>query len=327
MLKIFQYPSALLTKNLRAPTVCVKNHPRFMSTPVLAQSLQKFEIPGRVTVAEGNGGLAKINVVARHGAAEIYLHGAHITGFQKTGEPPLLFLSRLSQFAPAQPIRGGVPLCFPWFGPRAGDVAHGFARITEWNLAQTSAPADGAVTLNFRLPATPDRAAWKRLRAEFIVTVSDQLTMELVAANDSADGAVEIDNCLHTYFAVGDISGVGIRGLQGSRFLDKTDQGVEKPETHELLPVVAETNRIYHDTPGPLEIVDAKFHRIIRIEKSGSADTVVWNPWTTQRMSDFDPAEHRRMICVESGNVGRNKITLAPGATTVLKVTLSTRAV
>jgi D-hexose-6-phosphate mutarotase len=111
--------------------------------------------------------------------------------------------------------------------------------------------------------------------------------------------------------------------LKGARFLDKTDHGAEKLETHDALPIVAETNRIYHDTPGPMEIVDSTFHRIIRVEKSGSQDTVVWNPWTTQLMADFNPAEHRRMICVESGNVGRNKILLAPGETTMLQVAIS----
>ncbi len=298
-----------------------------MSTEVLPQSLSKFEIPGRVAMAAGNSGLPKINVMTGQSAAEIYLHGAHLTGFQKKGEPPLLFMSRLSQFGPAKPIRGGVPICFPWFGPREGDVAHGFARLRAWHLTNTQVTADGAVILNFRLPAAAECAAWNLLRAEFIVTVSDTLTMELRAINGSADRPIEIENCLHTYFAVGDIGSVGIRGLQGARFLDKTDRGAEKPETHETLPIVAETNRIYHDTPGPVEVVDTKFHRVIRIEKSGAADTVVWNPWTTQLMPDFDPAEHSRMVCVEAGNVGRNKIVLAPGATMASRVRLSSHAI
>ncbi len=297
-----------------------------MSTQVFPESFREFEIPERVAFARGNGDLAKVNIQTSRSTAEIYLQGAHVTKFQKNGEPPLLFMSRLSQFAPGKPIRGGVPICFPWFGPREGDVAHGFARITEWNLVKTSTAPDGAITLNFRLPTAPDRAVWQALRVEFGVTISDRLTMELMAANDSADAPFEIENCLHTYFAVGDIGGVGIRGLKGARFLDKTDKGAEKPELHEVLPVVAETNRIYHDTPGPVEVVDGKFRRIICIEKSGSADTVVWNPWTTQLMPDFDPAEQGRMVCVESGNVGRNKITLAPGVTTVMKVELSSRA-
>ena len=100
-----------------------------MSTHVLPESLRKFEISKRVTLAQGDGGLAKINVQTGRSTAEIYLHGAHVTGFQKNGEPPLLFHEPVSQFAAGRPIRGGVPICFPWFGPREGEPAHGFARI------------------------------------------------------------------------------------------------------------------------------------------------------------------------------------------------------
>jgi D-hexose-6-phosphate mutarotase len=296
-----------------------------MPAHAIPKSLRKFEISQRVTFASGNGGLTKINVTTDQSAAEIYLHGAHITGFQKNGEPPLLFMSRLSQFTPAKPIRGGVPICFPWFGQRKDDVAHGFARVTEWNLTKTSATADGAVTLNFRLPTSPDRAAWRLLRAEFIVTISDKLTMELIVSNDSADEAVEIENCLHTYFHVGDINQVSIAGLQNAPFDDFTAGagGVRKAENDSILRITKEINRIYPNTTGTVEIHDENFCRIIRIEKSGSADTVVWNPWTTQLMSDFDPAEHSRMVCVESGNVKRNKISLAPEKASTLCVELS----
>jgi D-hexose-6-phosphate mutarotase len=286
--------------------------------------MKEHEIPGRVAIKNGMNGLHKINVTTGFSTAEIYLHGAHITGFQKNGEPPLLFMSGKSHFAPDKPIRGGVPICFPWFGPHDGDVAHGFVRITEWKLVKTSTAPDGTVTLKFRLPEVPGRTAWRNLRTEFVVTVSDKLTMELIATNDSST-AMGIENCLHTYFHVGDIGGVTIRGLKGAQFLDKTDNSAEKLETDDALPIVAETNRVYHDTPGAMEIVDATFRRTIRVEKSGSQDTVIWNPWTTQIMPDFDPVEHKHMVCVECGNVGRNKIALAPGKTLALKVVLDSQ--
>jgi D-hexose-6-phosphate mutarotase len=294
-----------------------------MKDTSISDHLRKHGIPGRVAIASGNGGLTKIVVTTKTSTAEIYLHGAHITHFQKNGEPPLLFMSAKSYFADGKGIRGGIPICFPWFGNRDGEPSHGFARITEWQLIKTSAAADGAVTLQFALPEIPGRDAWKNLRTEFVVTISNTLTMELIAANDGCDDALEIENCLHTYFHVGDIADVVIRGLKSARFLDKTDNGVEKMETHDALPIVAETNRIYHDTPETLVIMDTKFHRCIRVEKSGSADTVIWNPWTTQLMPDFDPAEHKYMVCLESGNVGRNKISLAPGKSSSLKVILS----
>jgi len=296
-----------------------------MEMTIFPGRLRKFEIPGHVTFANGNGGLPKINITTGRSTAEIYLHGAHITGFQKNGEPPLLFLSRLSQFAAGKPIRGGVPVCFPWFGQREGDVIHGFARITEWDLIETAATPDGGVTVRFRLPSTAANAAWPAYRAEFVVAVTDRLAIELIATNESADRNFDFENCLHTYFAVGDILDVSIAGLKGAHYLDKTDKSARKLESADAIRITAETNRVYPDTPGAVEIRDAKFRRTIRMDKSGSAATVVWNPWTTQLMPDFDPAEHRQMVCVESGNVGQNKLLLAPGKTAGLKVVLSSR--
>src|SRR5450432_3571780 len=112
------------------------------------ESIQRHEIPGRVAISSGNGGLTRAVVTTKASTAEIYLHGAHITGFQKNSEPPLIFMSRKSYFAPDKPIRGGVPICFPWFGNRDGEPSHGFARITEWQLVKTSEKSDGSVRLH-----------------------------------------------------------------------------------------------------------------------------------------------------------------------------------
>jgi len=272
----------------------------------------------------GSDGLLKIAVSSGRSTAEIYPHGAHVTAFQKNGEPPLLFMSAKSWFAPGKPIRGGVPVCFPWFGNRDGEPSHGFARVTEWELVKTSVAADGAVTLNLRLPEIPERAAWKDLRTELVVTVSDKLTMELIALNNSP-AAMEIENCLHTYFHVGDINQVSITGLQGAPFDDFAagSNGARKVENDPELRVTMETNRVYPDNDSTVEIHDENLKRIIRVEKFNSKSTVVWNPWTTQKLpDDFDPAEHRHMVCVESGNVKQNKISLAPGKTSALKVIL-----
>jgi len=299
-----------------------------MENIILPRRLRKFEIPGRVTLASGSGGLPKINITTGRSTAEIYLHGAHITGFQNNGEPPLLFMSGKSWFAPGKPIRGGVPVCFPWFGPREGDVMHGFARITEWNLLETAATPDGGVTVRFRLPATAAHAAWPAFRAELVVTVTDQLAMELMATNESADRNFDFENCLHTYFAVGDIAQVSITGLKGAPFDDFAAGagGTRKAENGSVLRITKETNRVYPDATGTVEIHDEKFQRTIRVGKFNSHSTVVWNPWTTQKMpDDFDPAEHKHMVCVESGNLKQNKISLPPGKPTGLKVVLSSR--
>jgi glucose-6-phosphate 1-epimerase len=289
------------------------------------ESIQRHEIPGRVAISSGNGGLARAVVTTKASTAEIYLHGAHITGFQKNSEPPLIFMSRKSYFAPDKPIRGGVPICFPWFGNRDGEPSHGFARSTEWQLVKTSAAPDGAVTLHFALPEIPGRDAWKNLRTEFVVTVADTLTMELIAANDSCDETLEIENCLHTYFHVGDIGAVSITGLQDAPFDDNAagGNGARKVESDSVLHITKETNRVYPDNTSAVEVRDENLKRMIRVEKFNSNSTVVWNPWTTQKLpDDFDLAEHKNMVCVESGNVKQNKISLVPGKTSVLKVVL-----
>ena len=152
--------------------------------------------------------------------------------------------------------------------------------------------------------------------------------MELMATNESADRNFDFENCLHTYFAVSDISQVSIAGLQGAPFDDFAAGagGARRVENDSVLRITQETNRVYPDAAGTVEIHDEKSQRTIRVEKFNSHSTVVWNPWTTQKMpDDFDPAEHQHMVCVESGNVKQNKISLPPGKTAALKVVLSSR--
>lgn len=277
-----------------------------------------------VELTAGNGGLPMVKIRTPWSTAEIYLHGAHLTAFQKNGEPPLLFTSRQSLFAPGKAIRGGVPICFPWFGARPGAVMHGLARITDWKLEATTVAEDGGVKLVFRLPeSTWVAAGWPPAKVDFIVTVRDTLTMELLVANTSAQDFV-FEGCLHTYFAVGDIAQVSLAGLKGLDYLDKVQDFARKQETAEVVTVSSEVDRVYLDATGTVEIHDARWHRVISVAKSGSASTVVWNPWVDKAkgMADFGDTEYREMICVESGNVGDRKLTLPPGGSSSLKVTL-----
>lgn len=289
-----------------------------------ATSLDLFVIPNRVQFVSGNGGLTKAIVNTPTSTAEIYLHGAHITNFQKNDEPPLLFMSASSLFGPDKAIRGGVPICFPWFGSREGLPAHGFARVTAWELVATNALPDGDVSLRFQLPDNAGGANAFRGKAEFIVTVNDRLTMELQVTNTTAE-PLSFEECLHAYFSVGDINDVAITGLKGVTYLDKTDHYARKLEAGDTVKIISETDRIYLDTAGTVKIHDAKLRRVIRVEKTNSASTVVWNPWISKAkaMADFDDEEFRQMVCVEAGNVGQNNIVLAPGKISALKVTLS----
>jgi glucose-6-phosphate 1-epimerase len=291
----------------------------------LSERLKRFEIPGRITILEGNGELTKIDVVTDWSIAEVYLHGAHVTGFQKQGEAPLLFTSQFSRYKQGQPIRGGVPVIFPWFGAREGEPAHGFARLHEWELHETTALPQGGVSLRFSLPEIAETGVWPSFSAYYIVTVTDQLHLQLIVTNLSPDQPFAFENCLHTYFAVGDIRQVAVVGLEGTQYLDKVLDFAPQTESAEAIRIAGEVDRVYLDTTGPVQILDPRLRRKIIIEKNGSDSTVVWNPWIAkaQQMPDFGNDEYQQMICVESGNVARNKLTLLPGHSAVLGVQIS----
>jgi glucose-6-phosphate 1-epimerase len=290
--------------------------------------LKRFEIPGRVTMLEGNGDLPKIEVTTDSSTAEIYLHGAQVTDFRKKDEPPLLFTSQFSRFGKGQAIRGGVPVIFPWFGPREGEPSHGFARLSDWELHEATALPQGGVTLRFNLPEIADSATWPPFTANYVVRVTEVLEVELIITNAAAEEEFSFENCLHTYLAVGDISGVSVSGLRGATYLNAVDNYAQKTEGGEALRIQGEVDRIYLDTKAAVEVTDPKWQRRIRIEKEGSASTVVWNPWIakSQQMPDFGNEEYKQMLCVESGNVAKNRVVLAPGRSSVLKVRLSSAA-
>jgi glucose-6-phosphate 1-epimerase len=277
-------------------------------------ALKDHEIPGHVTVFNGRGGLPAIRVETSSSIAEIYPHGAHVTGFEKKGETPLLFMSASSEFEAGKPIRGGVPVIFPWFGAREGMPSHGFARLAEWDLISTRLQEDGSVLLHFRLP--PD----DEFEVDFTVTVGDSLTMDLAVTN-TGHSDFTFENCLHTYFRVRSIGRTVITGLKGCRYLDQL-LAAEFTESAEFIRILAETDRIYQDTTSTVEIHDSELRRTIRIRKSGSKSTVVWNPWIakSQRMPDFGDDEYLHMLCVESGNLREHAVTLAPGECSTLKV-------
>ena len=280
-------------------------------------ALKLHEIPDRVTVSSGNGGLPVIHIRSDFSTAEIYPHGAHVTGFQRHGEAPLLFMSAASEFRAEKPIRGGVPVIFPWFGSREGMVAHGFARLTEWDLVATSVLPLGWIKLCFQLPTE------EPYRVTFDVTIGSSLIMELAVCNT---GAVPFtfETCLHTYFQIGDIRQLRVSGLQGTRYHDQL-LAADFTETAEAIRFSAETDRTYQDTAATVAIIDPVLDRSIIVSKTGSKSTVVWNPWIakSQRMPDFGDDEYLRMVCVESGNVSENAVTLAPGAESMLTVEVS----
>ena len=281
--------------------------------------------PGRVAFLDGRGELPMLEVATAWSTVEIYLQGAHVTHFRKKNEPPLLFLSQCSRFAEDQPIRGGVPIVFPWFGPREGMNQHGFAQLKNWELKEVAPAPGGSVSVRFRLPDCPEASSFPPFTADYVVTVSETLKLELIVTNNSTTDEFVFEDCLHTYFEVGDVRAVSIKGLGGTAYLDKVANFAQKTETDEAIRIASEVDRIYVNTSGPVGILDAKLARKILVQKEGSHSTVVWNPWIAkaQQMPDFGNEEYERMVCVESGNVSSNQLRLPPGQSSRLTVELS----
>ena len=278
------------------------------------QALSNHEIPGHVSVFAGKGGLPAIRVESALSTAEIYQHGAHVTSFCRKGESPLLFMSAASDFHAEKPIRGGVPLIFPNFGAHEGQPFHGIARLSDWELTETLILPDGSIRLAFKLPVDDGYLT------EYLVTVGSSLTLELIVTN-TGDSPFTFENCLHTYFQIGDIKQAKVAGLQGARYRDQL-LAEEFTESADSISFAAETDRVYLNTAATVEIIDPALARSIFVRKSGSQSTVVWNPWIekSQRMPDFGDEEYHHMVCVESGNVRENAITLAPGERSVMRV-------
>lgn len=274
----------------------------------------------------GDGGLPAICVETAVSTAEIYLHGAHVTKFQKKGEPPVLWMSGKSLFETKSPIRGGIPVIFPWFGARDGKVLkHGSARVKSWRLIEIAHLAGGSVALRFQLPAETDDADFAELEAEYTVTVGESLGLDFTVKNNSNSKSLSFEECLHTYFTVGDIGAVSVHGLKGSQYLDTVGGLNERIEIGDSIGISSEVDRIYHDTPVTVEIHDEKLRRKIKIEKQNSLSTVVWNPWIakSKAMADFGDEEYHGMLCVESGNVRMNPVNLGPGKSSKMSVKIS----
>ena len=288
----------------------------------MLQSLQeRFGIPETVRFESGKGGLTRVSVTTPLATAEMYPHGAHVTHFQPAGQEPMLWVSSRSLYQPDKAIRGGVPICFPWFGPRAGEPSspmHGFARVTEWNVESVTQSGGGEVELVFGLSNNEQtKKLWPHdFTVKYRVEVGVNLQLTLEVRNDGPE-AFDFEEALHSYFAVGDVRKVAVTGLEGTTYIDKTDGLKQKPQGSEPVTITAEMDRVYLNTQSPCLLDDPATKRRIRIAKEGSHSTVVWNPWVAKAkaMTDFGDDEWAGMICIETCNVGEQRITLQPGDT------------
>ncbi len=278
----------------------------------------KFGIAGELDFRSLAGDFVVAAVTNRHATATIALQGAQVIGYQPHGEDPLVWLSEDASLAPGKSIRGGVPVCWPWFGPHVSETsfpAHGFARTTPWNIVKARSLSSGATELLFELEPGPEhRHLWPwTSRARLSVTVGEALGLELVTSNEG-DAPFTLSQALHTYFLVGDIDAISIHGLEGCDYLDKVGEG---GRGHQDGPIdfPGEVNRIYLDTPPHSEIRDPSMKRRILIASEGSRSTVVWNPWRAfaEKLGDMGPDGYRRVVCVETANAADDSVDLASG--------------
>ena len=285
-----------------------------------------------VIVEAGNGGLPRARVSGARADAEVYLQGGHLTRWQPYGAEPMLFLSRRAVYAPGKAIRGGVPLIFPWFGPHATDrraPMHGFARSRPWRLVTSGPGADGAVVLELGLEDDEaTRAAWpSAFSLRYRVSVGDVLALALEVVNTSP-APFTFEAALHTYLAVGDIHAVAITGLQDTAYIDKVDAMTRKRHGTEPLRLTGETDRVFLGTRARCVLADRALGRRLIVDKTGSATTVVWNPWSAKaaEIADLEPDDWRRMVCVETANAADDAVTLAAGARHVMSATIRVEA-
>ena len=287
-----------------------------------------------VVVDKGEGGLPRARITGPRGEAEIYLQGAHLTRWQPRGAAqPVLFMSSRAVFAPGKAIRGGVPLIFPWFGAHATDKSkpmHGFARSRPWRVTATEAAPDGTAAIELGLDDDEaTRALWPHpFRARFRVTVGDALGMTLEVVN-TGTAPFTFESALHTYLTVADVRTAGVRGLENTEFIDKVDHFTRKRLGTEPLKLTGETDRVFLGTRATCVVEDPGLRRRLSVDKTGSASTVVWNPWAAKcaEMADMGPDDWRSMICVETANASDDAVTVAPGARHVMTATIRAEAV
>jgi glucose-6-phosphate 1-epimerase len=291
--------------------------------------LRRHIIPGVAVFADGPGGLTVLEVQTVQAAARIFLHGAQLTHWQPAGAQPVIFLSRESAFTEGKAIRGGVPVCFPWFGPREGQPAHGFVRNKTWSVEALRKLEDGSVRAIF-FTASDDttRTQWPHdFLARLTYNIGTKLTMELEVENTSRE-PFTFSEALHTYFVVGDARQAFVRGLEGAQYRDFPDRSVLLTQDGPIH-FTGEVDRVYVNTRSTCVLHDPVLRRRILVEKDDSDTTTVWNPWTAKAaaLADFGNNEWKEMVCIETVNAAENSVTLPGGESHRMTTRISLEAI
>ena len=278
----------------------------------------KFGIEGEVGFAELEEDLVFIMVSNKHADAEICLYGAHVTSFKPRGNMDLLWMSPESSFEEGKPIRGGIPVCFPWFGPHKTDSdkpQHGFGRLMYWDVVSTSTNSSAESVIKLQLKSSEEtKAYWPHdFVAEMTFVVGKKLTATLKVTNTSGE-PFDYTCALHTYYSLSAIDSISIEGLQGVTYYNQLtgENGVQEEEKLEITEALT---RHYLNTETPVIIDDSAFRRRIKVDKAGSKVTTVWNPGaeTCANIGDLPDDGYETFVCVEATNAFDYPICIAPG--------------
>lgn len=275
---------------------------------------------------KGKGDIPVIEIKNNFATALISLQGAHVLSWIPVGENDVIWLSEDAIFSSGKSVRGGIPICWPWFGAHQSNndfPAHGFARTVLWQVSATQQLKTGEIQIIFKLDTQELdeklKPMWPQTTvAEYCITIGKLLNLELKTSNNS-DQVITIGQALHTYFNIDDICNTSVRGLEDKDYLDKTEGFSRKTQT-DAVTINTEVDRVYLDTTETLVIDDKK--REITIWKQGSASTVVWNPWkeVANKMGDLGHNGYQHMLCVESANAAEDTVNIQPGESHTLSV-------
>ncbi|MEI6871419.1 MAG: D-hexose-6-phosphate mutarotase [Verrucomicrobiota bacterium] len=285
-----------------------------------------WQLPPHSMLSQSEEGLPLVVLNGDFGAAKFAVQGAHLIEFTPKGQSPLLFVSSKSHYALGKAIRGGIPVIFPWFGPREGHPEapmHGLVRTRPWSVDAVSVPEVGPAQVRFSLNSSAETLViWPypfRLELEF--TLGPALEIRWTVENTGAE-AFSFEQALHPYFPVQDVNRARVLGLENAAYIDKTDHMERKIDSAPAVTFQSETDRLYLDTSARCVLQDPAANREITFEKEGSLSSVVWNPWIAKAaaLADMDGEDWRRFVCVEQVNAARNAIELPAGDSHVLAV-------
>ena len=291
------------------------------------QLQRKFGITDIVSVTQKAPDYPVIEIVNEYARASIALHGAHVMEFQPRGEDPVLWLSRDAIYSEGKSIRGGIPICWPWFGghPDGELPAHGFVRNRFWQLESSEQLENGSTRLVMSIgDDDTSRSMWDyRFRLRLTIVVGNKLSLSLEMEN-LGSSSFTVTAALHSYFSVADVSKVDVLGLEGVEYIDQLLGNKQLIQTGPVR-FDGELDRIYYPARADEILRDYQLKRDILLKKTGSRSTIVWNPWVTKAdsMDDFEKGGYRNMVCMETGNAAGDIVQLVPHETHVLGVVIS----